>query len=356
MTADLPLRAPQSIRITPLKAPLLQTRKAHITQRGETVTTAQMHWVNERLRSIPNPYLLFVLEGMADIEIGVTDALARQHNLDPQYGRYIARLPERSLLLMPPHIPSVDGSRPHWHGLPVTAPEGYSRIFWINLLPEGAMCHICCSRGLEHHGAPRYFLLDARLLTLGELLLEELQSARANSPDIARAHLMALLLRVERDLQGTGVAPDASGQVVVSGARLRVSPTHIFERSNTAVFQRACHYIENHLSEPLNATLIANQTYVSPSHLNRLFRAELNVSLMKFVEAQRIKAARSLLTNTNLPVSLIGQYVGYPRVTHFSLIFKRNEGLSPSQYRRCQHDQKPLARNKLKSINQSRNK
>jgi two-component system response regulator YesN len=353
MTADLPLQAPDAIRISPRRVAPLKARKSHHNRSAEPEAFPQIHWEKERMRAIPNPLLIFVLEGTADIEIGVTEEMVRRLKLKASIGQYIARLPAGSMLLVPPNVPSADGSRPHWLG--ENTQEARSQILWLNLLPEGAMIHICSSHGIEHHAAPRHFLLDGWLLTMGELLIEELNRKADTSASIARAHLTSLLLHVERDLATGTNSPDSSGEFIVTGLPRGLTAGSQTDHNSAAIMQRACHYIANHLSEPLTAAHIAHQSYASSSHLNRLFRAELDVSLMKYVEQSRLKTAQSLLTTTNLPVAVIGRYVGYPHVAHFSLMFKRNAGVSPLQYRRQEHLKKAQTADKRKPVNESRN-
>lgn len=353
MAASLPLRPQGAISITPQKAPLLKPRKTRGSNNREMFSHTMWHWEKEHLRAVSNTHLLFVIEGTADIEIGVTETAAQQKKLNPRHGRFTLRLPEGSVLVLPPYVPSSDGSLPHWDNtLPQSAPEGHSRILWLNLLPEGAMCHVCCTRSARHAAGPRHFLLDSHLLTIGELLLDELRQADSSS-DIANAHLASLLLRVERNFLTARVSPDESGQTVVAPLHSDLPAAHSVEPTNAAILERACQYIENHLSEPLTATLVAEHSYASASHLNRLFRAEFNTSIMKFVEQQRVQVAESLLQNTNLPISVISHHVGYKHVSHFSLAFRRNAGVSPLQYRHHRDTEKPLQKNKSTSVTKS---
>jgi AraC-like DNA-binding protein len=337
LLAEPPLRAPSPITVTAQKAPFLKPQNAARRNAAQLPPAPITHWQDEHLLAATNSHIAFVIEGVADLEIGVTAQLARREKLDRRQARFVVRLPRGCGVLFPPHIPHSDGLQPHWH--PAFGDEtgtAFSRIFWIGLLPEGAVCHICCTQGESHLASARSFILARQLMNLSELLVDEL---RRPSSEIVHLHLAALLLHIERELRSGLAAADESGQRIVAPASRDDTPTR---SSQAATLRHALHFIENHLSEPLTADQIARQCYASASHLNRLFRARHGLSLMKFVEHQRVQAAQSLLVNTNLPMAVIGHHVGYIHLPQFSLVFKRVSGLTPSQYRQSHRPQKPV--------------
>jgi AraC family transcriptional regulator of arabinose operon len=98
--------------------------------------------------------------------------------------------------------------------------------------------------------------------------------------------------------------------------------------------ERARHYIRIHLSESLNLEDIADYAAVSPSHLIRLFQAELGATPMAYVWEQRLQAGIELLEQTGLPVSLIAERCGFQTSDHFSRRVRAKTGYSPLEVRR----------------------
>lgn len=97
----------------------------------------------------------------------------------------------------------------------------------------------------------------------------------------------------------------------------------------------ACKYIMDSLND--NGPIldkIARQIYLSPSRLSHLFKEQMNVSLLKWREEQRINRARILLHTTSIPISDISREVGYDDPLYFSRLFHKKIGCSPTQFRR----------------------
>lgn len=59
----------------------------------------------------------------------------------------------------------------------------------------------------------------------------------------------------------------------------------------------------------------------------------MNMTPSKFIKEYRINISKQLLWNFSLPISTVGDKVGYPDQFHFSKTFKQITGMSPSDYR-----------------------
>ena len=79
---------------------------------------------------------------------------------------------------------------------------------------------------------------------------------------------------------------------------------------------------------------ISNYCNVSRSHLTKLFRANLHMSLQEYLIQFRINKSLDLLASTNLPVYQIAYHVGYENELNFLRAFKKQMGISPSTWRK----------------------
>ena len=100
-----------------------------------------------------------------------------------------------------------------------------------------------------------------------------------------------------------------------------------------AVAKAEAHMREN-LHRPLARAEVAASVGVSEAHLARLFRAATGGGVNKRLTEMRIVRAKELLAESALPVTAIAGQVGFSSFSHFSLLFRRAVGLSPSDYRR----------------------
>lgn len=72
---------------------------------------------------------------------------------------------------------------------------------------------------------------------------------------------------------------------------------------------------------------------LSESHFSRLFAKEMGENFIDYLTKIRITKAKELFVTTNLKVYEIAEKVGYTSAEHFSRIFKRYTGESPSNYK-----------------------
>ncbi len=95
--------------------------------------------------------------------------------------------------------------------------------------------------------------------------------------------------------------------------------------------------VYRHLGEPGVSlqTLTANDLYMNPDYLGRLFTRLTGQRFPTFVENRRIDAARRLLHfRPDLPIHQLAELVGYPPdVQYFSKAFRKRCGKMPSEYR-----------------------
>ena len=92
-------------------------------------------------------------------------------------------------------------------------------------------------------------------------------------------------------------------------------------------------YIEINYSEPIQLDDLCKVASLSKPHLIVEFKKYLEVSPIDYLIRIRLEHASSLLMNKSLSISEIAYLVGYNDIYHFSKIFKKHKGKSPSAYR-----------------------
>lgn len=97
--------------------------------------------------------------------------------------------------------------------------------------------------------------------------------------------------------------------------------------------QRALHFIEQKLHQPITQQQIADAAALSASSVSRMFQRELKTSPMKYVWERRLHDSRLLLLTGRYRVSDVAQLVGFSEVSSFSQAFTRMFGESPKALR-----------------------
>lgn len=93
-------------------------------------------------------------------------------------------------------------------------------------------------------------------------------------------------------------------------------------------------FIDNHLNEKLSLKSLAEEVFLSESHLSLLFRQNVKMAPMEYVRNIRLLKVRKLLLTTNLSLKEISERIGFDDQSQLSRAFRRATGISPTEYRR----------------------
>lgn len=89
--------------------------------------------------------------------------------------------------------------------------------------------------------------------------------------------------------------------------------------------------------EPVSLDAVAKAASTSPSTIKRLFRAHLGTSVVDLLVQLRIGHACHLLVSTDKPVGIVAGESGFPNPGHFFGLFRKSQGITPSEFRRRYH-------------------
>lgn len=111
--------------------------------------------------------------------------------------------------------------------------------------------------------------------------------------------------------------------------------TQMDSGSSSAVIRRARYYAAQHASEPdFSLQAAADYAGLSRNHFSKVFHEGTGIKFWDYVTELRIRNARKLLAETDLPIAAVAQQVGYETEAHLNRRFKQAEGITPGQYRR----------------------
>ena len=96
-------------------------------------------------------------------------------------------------------------------------------------------------------------------------------------------------------------------------------------------------YINNHLNTPQTVSKIAASCAMSESSLRRRMLLETGLSPVRYIAKQKAEKAMQLLAIHELSVEDISAILGYYDASHFIKGFKKQTGMTPTQYRKVDH-------------------
>ncbi len=99
--------------------------------------------------------------------------------------------------------------------------------------------------------------------------------------------------------------------------------------------ERATHYFNENYNAPIRIEDYAKSRHLSTCWFIRNFKEIVKATPMQYILSLRMINAQSLLENTDYNITEIAQTVGYDNPLYFSRLFRRQVGLSPSEYRKA---------------------
>jgi two-component system response regulator YesN len=116
------------------------------------------------------------------------------------------------------------------------------------------------------------------------------------------------------------------------GEQKKTAPRH---SKYSAIIEKSREYIgERYSDSAISLNSVADYVGLSPNHFSTVFSQETGETFIEFLTSTRLKKAGELLRTMVTRSSEIAYMVGYNDPHYFSYVFKKNMGVSPSDYRR----------------------
>jgi AraC family transcriptional regulator len=247
-------------------------------------------------------------------------------------------LPEHVVGRHTVHIPLGDGC----HG-EISTPQGLST--WGTQSP-GSVCVIPCghpfaatTRGESEHitiyvepalvsraASPsrssvevleKVSASDPVVTTVGMALLAELESQGESSKLYAESLANVLAVHLLRHYAAFGSPAPAISKGGLSGKRLR----------------RVVDFIRDNYATDISITDLAELAGMSPFHFAREFKRATGITPHQYLINSRIERAKTLLTESRMPLVEVGFQSGFSHQSHFTRLFRKVAGTTPLSYR-----------------------
>lgn len=202
-------------------------------------------------------------------------------------------------ILLPPHIKN------HYYFY------SNSNIIWIHFTGT-SVDKILAEYSLE--GYMKYCVSDAEdFLWHAEKIIEEFQLKHIGYMNNCNASLLNILTLLKRKIDNriNSASDSFVSEIAMILEDMRI---HFAENKGIAEFAKMCN--------------------LSTSRFAHVFAQIVGTSPYKYLLNLRIRQGKYLLINTNLSILDIAKSVGYDDPLYFSRIFKKYEGLSPTQFKK----------------------
>lgn len=144
-------------------------------------------------------------------------------------------------------------------------------------------------------------------------MIQELKLCRADYEDLLVIHLEHLLVRIHRAL---------------------LAKPHGKDLTHVKAIDSAVRYFHENYHKEININDYAVSHHMSVSWFIRSFKEYTNSTPTQYILSLRISNAQTLLENTDYNVTEIAEIIGYDNPLYFSRLFKKQVGVSPSDFRK----------------------
>lgn len=102
---------------------------------------------------------------------------------------------------------------------------------------------------------------------------------------------------------------------------------------NMDAVEKAKRFIQTNINVNITRKEVASLVYLNEEYFSRLFKSRTGYAFKDYLTIEKMNYAKKLLISTNFSVSIIASKIGYDNFSYFSKAFKKQENMTPQEYR-----------------------
>lgn len=222
--------------------------------------------------------------------------------------------------------------------------QEYSEFYLVMVQLEGTEAHHALehfivenvlSELIDNSGRGFVISFDSNCLLGIVVLNEDLDAFKG----LIKGHLTHYL-KIPFHIAFSGLNKDfnnISQMVVQMRQASAVQSIEPIKGSGEKSIDEALEYIKEHYNEELSLERVASVVYLNPAYFSQLFKLKTGQGYKDYVISLRLEQAKKLLLNPKLRLAEIAERIGYQDMRHFTQVFRRKFGLTPTEFRHKQN-------------------
>lgn len=106
-----------------------------------------------------------------------------------------------------------------------------------------------------------------------------------------------------------------------------------YKCSRSDILQKTVEYVSRNICQQITLTETAKEIGVTGAYLSTVFKKEIGLNFIEYVNIQKIEAAKIMLDKGKFVYEVSG-ILGFENVTYFSKVFKKYAGISADKWRK----------------------
>jgi AraC-like DNA-binding protein len=111
------------------------------------------------------------------------------------------------------------------------------------------------------------------------------------------------------------------------------NPNSVYTTEKNQTLINVKKYLDEHFTDKITLDELSDRFFINKFYLTRIYKQKFGTSINNYISQKRITYAKQLLRFTDNTVENIGIECGISDVHYFSKVFKKIEGVAPSEYR-----------------------
>ena len=103
--------------------------------------------------------------------------------------------------------------------------------------------------------------------------------------------------------------------------------------SYSQTFSEVIYYMERNYASEMSLKTLADIAHMEKIYFLKKFKAEVGTTPVNYLRRLRINQSKNLLINSDFNVTQIAEAVGFQSIHHFSNVFKKLVGMTPTEYK-----------------------
>ncbi|MNW25978.1 Transcriptional regulatory protein DegU [compost metagenome] len=127
--------------------------------------------------------------------------------------------------------------------------------------------------------------------------------------------------------------PDVVGELRNTPLEKEAADSSACLKDSVHTIDVALQYIRAHYTEDLSLERVASVVFLNPVYFSQLFKQKTGQGYKDYVISLRMEEAKNLLLQPQLKLADIAEKIGYNDMRHFTQVFRRKCGMTPTEYR-----------------------
>ncbi len=196
--------------------------------------------------------------------------------------------------------------------------EDHTEVFWLHFT-GGDVAHLLRKYGISDKMQIIHTGTSLEYKNLFLQIIQELKLCRMDYEELLTNYMLQLLIMIHRAILNR---PLGRNQIMMNEMDMAVR------------------YFHENYSQAICIEDYAASQHMSVSWFIRNFKEYTNVTPAQYLQSLRVSNAKTLLESTNYNITEIALIVGYDNPLYFSRIFRKQYGMSPSEFRKHLHTSK----------------